>query len=326
MSRVDRIEKLLILTRHFTRSVKYEDYRIVEKLGAGSSGIVFQCKVNIGGTDRMVALKMVANFHGVVTPEQFASAFGNEISILDALEIHPNIIYIFTGFVAKPTAQMLENVHESVRYLCFTTNATGRKIVKETQFFVSEFHPLTLKQKLKELGDKINGAKKQGFKYSLQCARVLSFLQDHCVFHRNIHPRGILISESDDIILTSFGEAVKTNENYLLPRQDLRAGNVAFTSPEVLSQIRTKQEMLDLSKQSSWELGLLMHIILVGKMPFPEYPNGCDIPTLTIDTQIPLGLAEIIIGLLKGNPEERMGIKEALGCLEAINKQHYQFP
>merc|ERR1711974_252560 len=194
-----------------------------------------------------------------------------------------------------------------------------------TQFFVLESHPMDLAEKLKQLGANIyRDGGKLGFKFSLQCARALHFLHVHFVMHRDMKPENILISEDDDVILTDFGEAVKTDSNYLLDRKNLRAGNAAFCSPEVSMQIASNQRIIDFKKQASWELGMLMFEILKGEEPFDGYPAGCYrgenifVPKLVAqdlnleDVGVPHGVSEIIVELLACDPQARMPIAEAL--------------
>eukprot|EP00339_Tiarina_fusa_P005559 CAMPEP_0117017276 /NCGR_PEP_ID=MMETSP0472-20121206/13516_1 /TAXON_ID=693140 ORGANISM="Tiarina fusus, Strain LIS" /NCGR_SAMPLE_ID=MMETSP0472 /ASSEMBLY_ACC=CAM_ASM_000603 /LENGTH=281 /DNA_ID=CAMNT_0004721603 /DNA_START=672 /DNA_END=1517 /DNA_ORIENTATION=+ len=281
---------------------------------------------------------MLANYGGLSTLG-LTNAFQNEIYILYSLaEIHENIISILGEFTGRPTAQMLDAIDISVRDLYETLNRrTGKKSSIKTKFFVMESHPKTLAQRLRELGDDIcrDGL---GFKYALQCARALEFLHNHFVMHRDVKPNNILISEEDNIIFTDFGEAVRTDENYLLDRVNIRDGNVCFCSPELYTQLVSKDKILDFKKQASWELGLLMFEIFIGEYPFPGYPwefmesVTVNVPELDLNSFYPdestfsAGIDEIIVELLRSEPQQRMDIAVALRRLEHINSDHYKLP
>ena len=249
-------------------------------------------------------------------------------------EIHPNVIHVLGHFCAKPTMEMIESnsLEPAVRdYLLTRNRRTGKITPKQTQFFVLEYHPHNLTQKLEKLGADVN-AGGRGLKYCLHSARALEYLFQHHVVHRDIKPDNILVSENDELILSDFGEAVIADDEYFVKAIDLRAGNPRFTAPEVHNQLAQKERKLFFGKQYSWELGMLMYEIIIGEPVFDGYPDAFshgDIIVPELDVQdlqdelspgeVPDGLVELIVQLLRNSPADRIGITEALHTLASMS-------
>ena len=152
-----RLERTLFLTRNL-KNQKLENFILQRVLGSGSNGIVFLCQVQLGEQRFEVALKMIFNFAGRTT-NSLKGEYENECLILHKLQsIHPNVIHILWEFVDYPTNQMVEMVLAQgiVEDALFSINFyTNSQILKRTQFFVLEYHPMTLKQILQLLGSTI---------------------------------------------------------------------------------------------------------------------------------------------------------------------------
>ena len=171
--------QILESTLFLTRNLKFQTLAnfIPQKvLGRGNNGIVFLCKVKLGKQWFEVALKMIFNFAGSTT-NSLKGEYENEYLILHRLQaIHPNIIHILWEFVAHPTPTLVEIVLANgiVEDALFSRNLqTGEKILRKTQFFVLEFHPMTLEEKLQQLGTDIEW--ERIYRYSLEIVECFLF-------------------------------------------------------------------------------------------------------------------------------------------------------
>ena len=321
-----KIENTLFITRNL-KNLTIADFKIIKVLGRGALGIVFLCEVFINKQPFHVALKMIVNKHHETAA--LRGNYENEYLILYKIrEIHENIIRILCDFTAQPTSDMLEYVGEDLRQDLFKTNVqTGEKIARTTQFFVIEFHPTTLYMTLKRLGQSIKFAKI--LKYSKQFLDCLIFLFDNRVVHRDVKLDNILISASDSVVLSDFGESVETDDQHCCLKRELRSGNQQFTAPEVLNQLfgSKDDDRVDFTKQYSWDAGCLLFQIAWGEFPFDGYPIGFGrpgkvaVPPLVVaeNPKIPPEFVEVIVNLLINDPLQRMSIQDAKVILSAIN-------
>merc|ERR1711879_155121 len=169
-------------------------------------------------------------------------------------------------------------------------------------------------------------------KYCLQVASGLEYLFQNHIVHRDLKGDNILVSENDELIISDFGEAVVTDDDYFVLQSDLRGGNARFTAPEVHNQLSQGEMRIYFGKQFSWELGMLMYEIVFGEEVFDGYPFtdfGDDkivVPEVDIQSlkdllppnEVPNAFFTLIAGLLRNSPAERNGITEALRTLEQM--------
>ena len=104
-----------------------------------------------------------------------------------------------------------------------------------TQFFLIEYHPLTLPQKL----DNLPGGRKLSWqeihKYSRDLLSASLFLFNNHVVHLDVKLENILVSRDDHLILADFGESIHTDHNHCILLENLSGGNWLLThfAPEV---------------------------------------------------------------------------------------------
>jgi len=160
----------------------------------------------------------------------------------------------------------------------------------------------------------------------------LNFLLQEKIIHRDMKLDNVLIDENDCPIIIDFGMAVVVNENFTinLSFDDRPGGNQSHIAPEILNSFKhqieephKKEIVIDYSKQPSFEFGVICFEILCSIHPFLEYPGGYSYPYEIEDPQfidfvnepIPNKIKEMIIKLLKNNPNERLTIEEAISYL-----------
>ena len=316
----ESFEKTIFLTRNL-KYTKIQNFNIQKILGQGSSGIVFLTEVLLNGHSFQLALKMLFNLH--FSTIKLASAFENEFKILYKLKtIHKNIIHILHDFTAVPTPQMIAAADPSIHEHLYKTNfqRRGSRIPKTTQFFVIEYHPQTLEQKLQKLGSSITY--EIILKYAQEIVDCFLFLFKNRIVHRDVKLNNILIAEDNRIIVSDFGESIETDKNHCCSVQALRGGNQAFSAPEIINQIHRKEGgtgKIDFSKQYSWEVGCLLFAIAYGDLPFSDYPLNYGrapnvvVPPVSIPDSaiVPEEFSDVLRRLLLNQAESRMGIEEA---------------
>ena len=327
IKRGENLLKLMPLTR---MELKSNDFKVIAVVGSGCNGTVFHCEIVINKEVFRVALKMISNF-AQMTSNTLRKACANEFMILRDLEaVHPNIIHILSSFNDTPTKSMMDSLEiECCEFLYSTDARTGIKTPVKTQFFVTELHSMTLERKLNELGNKIN--LETILRYSLEIANCFLFLFNNYIVHRDVKLDNLLISEDDRIILSDFGESIKTDLSYRCRKCDLRSGSTLFTAPEILNSIQQAKDTdcIDFRSQYSWEVGCLIYNVAFGSFPFPGYPTGFGVePNVTVPLlQFPLlerkgeTIPEELLCLIRellANAGERIEIEQAVEKLKKM--------
>lgn len=323
LKRSEKVKKMLLLTRQL-RFITFSEMKILRVLGHGSNGIVFLVEIQLRKETVQLALKMIMNFHHITT-SKLENHFVNEFDVLFKLvDIHPNIIHILADFSAPPSLEMIRAVDESSRPLLMKVDKFGREVPITTQFFLIDYHPVTLKQRLKER----KASAEEIYTFAGELIDCFLFLFENRVVHRDVKLDNVLVSVDGSLILSDFGESLEMDENCCCSYNNLRAGNLRFTAPEVLNQIGSGKAKINFAKQHSWDVGCLLFRIIFGHFPFPKYPMvygrapNIAVPELCFPPCAPVddGLLEIISKLLVNNVEFRISIKEAHSQFEIFEK------
>jgi serine/threonine protein kinase/predicted Zn-dependent protease len=169
-------------------------YRIVDKLGSGGMGDVYQARdLHL---DRFVALKFLSK--DLLLDEEARQRFKNEARIISTLD-HPNIA----------TVHEIEEIEDS--------------------YFISiaYYEGETLEERLKQ------GALSLQEVYSIgrQIASGLAEAHEAGITHRDIKPSNIIITKKDQVKIIDFGVA-KSLQYTAITQQDTTLGTVGYMSPE----------------------------------------------------------------------------------------------
>jgi len=134
----------------------------------------------------------------------------------------------------------------------------------------------------------------------------------------------ILIDEKGYPVICDFGMANKFDDNFTIIIKDLKldqpGGNHAHLAPEVLNSYKKqkmekkRENVIDYSKQPSFEFGVICYEILCGgRHPLKDYPITLKYPIQIefdrtyIDSKemIPKGVIDKISRLLKNDPKKK---------------------
>eukprot|EP01087_Luapelamoeba_hula_P012213 TRINITY_DN3394_c0_g1_i2.p1 TRINITY_DN3394_c0_g1~~TRINITY_DN3394_c0_g1_i2.p1 ORF type:complete len:542 (-),score=35.68 TRINITY_DN3394_c0_g1_i2:63-1688(-) len=130
----------------------------------------------------------------------------------------------------------------------------------------------------------------------LEAAEGLDFLHSHQLIHRDIKPQNILIGSNGAAILADFGIAkLQTTGG-----QMTIVGSRAYMAPE--QQSPTYDHMVDL-----WALGCVLFEMCTGEVAYLKKYDACLVSNLFY--------RELVEGLLKEDPEERLKLPELIALL-----------
>src|SRR5579872_4349538 len=169
-------------------------YRIINRLGSGGMGEVYQVEHAVTG--RMEAMKVLAA-DASNTSEQ-DQRFLREIQLQAALD-HPNIAAVHNAF--------RENGH-LVMIMELIEGSSLRSLL--------ERKPLPLAACID---------------YACQALAALDYAHAHGVVHRDISPANMIVTEDGTLKLTDFGLA-KSQHNMRLTETGALLGSLYYTSPE----------------------------------------------------------------------------------------------
>jgi pimeloyl-ACP methyl ester carboxylesterase/tetratricopeptide (TPR) repeat protein len=177
-----------------TRTIS--QYEILEQLGAGGMGVVYQARDR--RLQRLVALKLLPSSLG--SNQELKLRFLQEAKAIASLD-HPNICTIFE--IAEPEEGQLVIV---------------------MPFYAGE----TLKQKLARGPLPLP----QALNYGHQIAEGLAHAHAAGVVHRDIKPANIVVTSGDRVKILDFGVAKVAQADGDLTRTGAVLGTVAYMSPE----------------------------------------------------------------------------------------------
>ena len=160
-------------------------------------------------------------------------------------------------------------------------------------------------------------------KYIIQIAKGLDKAHNKGIVHCDIKPSNIIITNDKVAKIVDFGIAKIATEEKLL-KKDRISGTIAYMSPEQVSNAEID------ARSDIWSLGVIFYEMLAKKAPFEdnyydalmyaivnEEPESISL----INPKVPLELEQIIMKMLKKDPEERYtSIKDLLADLKKYNR------
>lgn len=147
-----------------------------------------------------------------------------------------------------------------------------------------------------------------------QMAGALRVAHEAGILHRDVKPSNVLVSGSRTV-LTDFGIA-RAQSDATLTQTGMLIGSPAYIAPE-RARGRAAVPASDM-----WSLGITMYAAVEGKSPF-ERPDAMAslVAVLTDEPEIAVNagpLWPVIDGLLRKDPDERLGIDEVATMLDRV--------
>jgi serine/threonine protein kinase len=274
--------------------VQIGKYRVLRKLGEGSTSEVFLCHDDFHGRD--VAIKRVRASSGDPVDGRYSERFFNAEAALVGRLQHPNIVQIFDAVVDPEGAYLvMEYVHgNTLRPYCRADQLLSLELIVEI-----------------------------GFK----CAMALGYVYRQGLIHRDVKPANLLVMLNGgaitDVKITDFGSVLNLDSDVT---QVYRVGSLAYMSPEQLdgSTLDCRADM--------YSLGAVLYHLIAGRPPFDAQVQSAMMNQIYNQQPAPLtglrsGLAEavdqVIQRALAKNPTMRYtDWEEFAQALSALISNH----
>jgi len=201
-------------------------YRIVKHLARGGMADVYEAEDTL--LNRSVAVKVLhANF---ASDQAFVARFRREAQAAANLS-HPNIVAIFDWGQDEGTYFM---VMELIR------GRTLREIMRSEGAIMP----------------------RRAAEIASEAAAALSIAHQHGVYHRDIKPGNIMITEDGAVKVTDFGIARALDDSEELTRTGAVIGTATYFSPEQAQGLPADE------RSDVYALGIVLYEMLAGKPPF----------------------------------------------------------
>lgn len=263
-----------------------DKYQILEKLGEGGMGIVYRAKDII--LERDVALKIISP--GIIRNADLSRRFLREAKSLAKID-HPNIVMVYD----------------------FRQSEIGSFIVMQYIEGIT-------------LADLIYEKKAISWQDSLPIIKQILSAIGHAhrvgVIHRDLKPRNILLTPTNQVKVTDFGLA-KIKQDTELTVTVIKAGTLCYMSPEHVTGLKNVNFLSDI-----YSVGIILYEMLIGKKPLGEIDSDYEIEQMIINGKIPpptkynpdipIPLVKIILKAIQRNASKRFQTADEM--LHALNK------
>jgi eukaryotic-like serine/threonine-protein kinase len=253
------------------------DYEILSVLGVGGMGKVYKVRNVI--SDRVEAMKIL--LPDLSSNQSLADRFLREIRLLAALD-HPNIAALRTA---------LNHQNQLVMIMEFVEGETLANRLARA--------PLST-------ADAVN--------YSDQVLSALSYAHKQNVIHRDIKPANMMLTPQGVVKLMDFGIA-RSSVDGSLTSSGTTLGSLNYMPPE-----QVRGEAAD-ARSDIYSFGVSLYEMLTGKLPFKgdsqyslmtAHLNQTPVEPITLRSDLPTGLNEIIMMAIAKDPASRFQSAEAI--------------
>lgn len=264
---------------------KLGKYKILEQVGRGSMGIVYEGYDPF--SDRQVAVKVALseNLKDGDVGERYRKMFFNEAHTAGKLR-HPNILEILDAGADGDDCYIVMELVKGGNTL--KSYCTPENLLPVTQVIEIIF----------------------------KCAKALDYAHRKGVIHRDIKPTNILVKQDMDIKIGDFSIAhtISVDTTNTMPLGFV--GSPRYMSPEQV------QEDTITNQTDLFSLGIIMYELLTGRHPYTadsfsrlihKIINEKHPPMSTYRSDLPEILEKIVYHALQKNPEKRykMGLNMA---------------
>ena len=268
------------------------DYEIVAALGAGGMGKVFKVRNVI--SDRVEAMKVL--LPDLATDPELGDRFIREIKVQGSLQ-HPNIAALHTALRVDNQLLMLMELVEGV----------------------------TIEQRLHQGPIPLH----DGVDYVAQVLNALAYAHEHGVIHRDIKPANMMLMPNGMVKLMDFGIA-KAAADRKLTMTGTTMGSLYYMSPEQIKGMVNVDARSDL-----YSVGVSLYEIVTGKKPFDgdsqfaimaAHLEKLPVPPITLDTNLPQALNDVILMSIVKEPGERFQTAKAFAAALGSVRQGLGMP
>ncbi|HUX44777.1 MAG TPA: protein kinase [Terracidiphilus sp.] len=266
-----------------------EHYEIIRRLGAGGSGVVFLANDTL--LQRPVVLKILRA--GLMSAQQMRTTVLREARLASAIE-HPNVCAIYEVGEAG-----------------------------DEGYIVMQYVP---GQSLEQLIDRGPSSPQLVLSVGIQIADGLQAAHRLGIFHRDLKPQNVMLTEGGLVKILDFGLARRLHpqdasfdpgkpalakDASVAATYTARGGTIRYMAPE---QFVTGQSSV---QSDVWALGVILYELVAGRHPFSR-PDAEDFQAIrAIQFSDPPDLSEIVPGVL---PELKSVIAT---CLEKNPGERY---
>jgi response regulator RpfG family c-di-GMP phosphodiesterase len=261
-----------------THGMVLGNYRVLDKLGGGSVGVVYVAEHM--HLKRRVALKVLPTEPSF--PQSVLDRFYGEMRVMAQLN-HPHIVTAYDAGMLPPADRDGPTLH----YLAMEL------LESDLENYLYDHGPLPIAQ---------------GCEWMRQAASGLLQAHDHHLIHRDLKPSNILRTEFNQIKLVDFGLARVFSSHRTEPRCLL--GSVEFMAPEQSIDPTLARESADI-----YGLGATLFWLVTGHTPYPREENVAE-ALRRLQTQkprrlrdflpeVPRELDALVAQMLARSPDER---------------------
>ncbi len=275
-----------------------KEFELISFLGEGWSAKVYSCKIRNELFAKNLNLNNEATYAVKIYKMDRIHEKNQEDRIKREFKIgfkldHPNLVNcLFYGETEDSNPYLL------MEYL------EGDTLTK----YISENHPIETEKILKLITN---------------LCKVVIFLHENDIIHRDIKPDNIMILKNGSIILMDLGVIKDLNESTLSYSLANFLGAIRFSAPEYIFNLDCKS-----SKMDAYSVGAILFSLVYGHYIFYEenyFVNLLKLKELhslkfkdIIGNNVLKELAAISEKLLDRNPDKRLGLEEALIRIEEL--------
>ena len=258
----------------------YERFDFIEEIGFGTTSVVFKVQDRFTGAFYCCKVLPRESEGEVFYLDNLAS----EVYALKSL-YHPNIPQFVDFFMDYKNYYIVQEY-------CYGKSLF--EFINSTISIFINFEIDTIKQILRQIFN------------------ALSYLQVHGIAHRDIKPENIIIDDRDlkclRVKIIDFGYST-INDSQL---QTAVCGSVFYIAPEILKQVPYTASRADI-----WSVGVIMYIMLTGKMPFEgetfdEVSQQIIAGRYSLPSSVSQEAAQLLSKILVVDPSKRISAAEAL--------------
>jgi WD40 repeat protein len=257
------------------------DFRLVQEIGRGGMGIVYEAEqLSLG---RRVAVKVLP-FAAVLDPRQL-QRFKNEARAAATLD-HPHIVGVYSVGMERSVhfyaMQFIEGQSLAELIADLKANSGNTGVQSASRVTDADSTRPRSRQSTARPG---SGREhfRQAANWGIQAGQALEHAHQLGIVHRDIKPSNILVNAEGHLWVADFGLALTSADSDLTMTGDV-LGTLRYMSPE---QARGEKRILD-QRTDVYSLGVTLYELLAFKPAFPDTDRRRLLHQILTDDPTPL--------------------------------------